>query len=113
MDKNNRGMTGYPLLLDLRDREVLVVGGGAVAARRVAALADAGARVVVVAPDSKPGVVPPLGWALSEMSRKRFTAAIDAATACNVDGEPSRTGYAGLRSLDGLMDFLGCPSADR
>jgi uroporphyrin-III C-methyltransferase/precorrin-2 dehydrogenase/sirohydrochlorin ferrochelatase len=40
----------YPLLLDLTARLVVVVGGGAVAARRVIALAEAGARVVVVAP---------------------------------------------------------------
>ncbi|HEY2298913.1 MAG TPA: uroporphyrinogen-III C-methyltransferase [Jatrophihabitans sp.] len=43
-------MTGYPLLLDLRDRDVLVVGAGAVAARRVPSLVEAGARVHVVAP---------------------------------------------------------------
>ena len=43
-------MTGYPLLLDLRDRDVLVVGAGAVAARRIPALVEAGARVRVVAP---------------------------------------------------------------
>jgi uroporphyrin-III C-methyltransferase/precorrin-2 dehydrogenase/sirohydrochlorin ferrochelatase len=41
---------GYPLLLDLSGRRVLVVGGGAVGARRAAALADAGAQVEVVAP---------------------------------------------------------------
>lgn len=40
----------YPLSLDLRDRRVLVVGGGPVAARRAAALADAGARIDLVAP---------------------------------------------------------------
>jgi uroporphyrin-III C-methyltransferase/precorrin-2 dehydrogenase/sirohydrochlorin ferrochelatase len=40
----------YPLSLDLRDRRVLVVGGGPVAARRAAALVDAGARVDLVAP---------------------------------------------------------------
>jgi uroporphyrin-III C-methyltransferase/precorrin-2 dehydrogenase/sirohydrochlorin ferrochelatase len=41
---------GYPLLLDLTGKRVLVVGGGAVGARRAASLADAGARVEVVAP---------------------------------------------------------------
>lgn len=40
----------YPISLDLRDRRVLVVGGGPVAARRVAGLLAAGARVDVVAP---------------------------------------------------------------
>lgn len=41
---------GYPLHLDLSGRRVLVVGGGAVAARRVRGLLDAGADVRVVAP---------------------------------------------------------------
>ena len=45
-------MTGYPLLLDLRDRDVLVVGGGVVATRRVAGLVDAGAAGRGVAPPS-------------------------------------------------------------
>ena len=43
-------MTHYPLHLDVRGRRVLVVGGGPVAARRAASLADAGADVAVVAP---------------------------------------------------------------
>jgi uroporphyrin-III C-methyltransferase / precorrin-2 dehydrogenase / sirohydrochlorin ferrochelatase len=42
--------TGYPLLLDVAGRRVLVVGAGAVGARRALALADAGALVEVVAP---------------------------------------------------------------
>lgn len=47
---------GYPVLLDLTGRRVLVVGGGAVGARRAAALADAGARVEVVAPSVVAGI---------------------------------------------------------
>ncbi len=42
----------YPLHLELRDRRVLVVGGGNVASRRVLSLLDAGAVVVVVAPEA-------------------------------------------------------------
>ncbi|MCW2665600.1 MAG: cobA, partial [Frankiales bacterium] len=41
----------YPLHLDLSGRRALVVGGGAVAARRVRGLLSAGALVDVVAPD--------------------------------------------------------------
>lgn len=40
----------YPLGLQLRDKRVLVVGGGPVAARRLPALLDDGALVTVVAP---------------------------------------------------------------
>lgn len=40
----------YPLFLDVAGKAVLVVGGGPVASRRAAALADAGADVTVVAP---------------------------------------------------------------
>lgn len=42
----------YPLLLDLTGREVLVVGGGSVAERRVTGLLEAGARVTLVAPEA-------------------------------------------------------------
>ncbi len=43
--------TLFPLFADLRDRPVLVVGGGAVAERKVEALLQSGARPVVGAPD--------------------------------------------------------------
>jgi precorrin-2 dehydrogenase len=46
--------TFYPIVLRLRDRRVLVVGGGKVAARRAGGLAAAGARVVAVSPDFVP-----------------------------------------------------------
>jgi siroheme synthase-like protein len=41
----------YPVVLDLHHKAVLVVGGGRVAARKVAGLVAAGARVTVVAPE--------------------------------------------------------------
>ncbi|HWG98540.1 MAG TPA: uroporphyrinogen-III C-methyltransferase [Pilimelia sp.] len=47
-------MNLYPLGLRLDGRRVLVVGGGAVATRRVPALLDAGARVVLVSPELTP-----------------------------------------------------------
>jgi uroporphyrin-III C-methyltransferase/precorrin-2 dehydrogenase/sirohydrochlorin ferrochelatase len=45
------GPVRYPLFLDLRQRRVVVVGGGAVAVRRCRTLVDAEADVVVVAPE--------------------------------------------------------------
>lgn len=52
-------MDYLPIYMNLRQRRVLVVGGGEVAARKVALLNQAGAEVVVVAPD--------LGRTLGEM----------------------------------------------
>ena len=57
----------YPVYLDLREVPVLVVGAGPVAARKVAGLAAAGARVRVVAPS----VSPALDRALVEEVRER------------------------------------------
>lgn len=48
------GHGGYPVLLDLQGRRVVVVGAGRVAARRVRALLEAGADVRVVAPRFDP-----------------------------------------------------------
>ena len=47
----------FPVMLDLAGRECLVVGGGVVAARKVAGLLDAGARVTVVSPGLAPAVL--------------------------------------------------------
>jgi uroporphyrin-III C-methyltransferase/precorrin-2 dehydrogenase/sirohydrochlorin ferrochelatase len=46
----------YPLFVDLAGRRVVVVGGGAVAVRRLPDLLDAGADVSVVAPSVDPGI---------------------------------------------------------
>ncbi len=50
----------FPAFLDLRGRPVLVVGGGAVARRKIAALLPTGARVRVGAPEFAPEVT---AWA--------------------------------------------------
>lgn len=57
-----------PLFLDVAGRSVLVVGAGAVAARRTARLLDAGARVTVVAPERSDAIDP----ARVEVVRRRF-----------------------------------------
>jgi siroheme synthase-like protein len=50
------GLRGYPVNLLLDGRRCVVVGAGRIAARKVAALLDAGAVVHVVAPDIGPEV---------------------------------------------------------
>lgn len=51
-------MSGYPIILDLRGRLAVVVGGGGVGRRKVTGLLAAGARVRLVSRDP----VPPACW---------------------------------------------------
>jgi siroheme synthase-like protein len=44
----------YPIFLNLKDRPVLIIGGGKVALRKARGLVEAGARVTVVAPEWLP-----------------------------------------------------------
>jgi precorrin-2 dehydrogenase / sirohydrochlorin ferrochelatase len=61
-------LTHYPIFLDLKDRPVLVAGGGKVALRKTRGLVDAGARVTVVAPE----VAPEFGGLPVRLVRRRF-----------------------------------------
>ncbi len=45
---------GYPILLHLQDRQVAVIGGGRVGARKVKHLVRTGARVLLVSPEASP-----------------------------------------------------------
>jgi siroheme synthase-like protein len=47
-------MRYYPIFLDLRGRDVLVVGAGPVSLRKCVALVEAGAKVTVVSPQAVP-----------------------------------------------------------
>lgn len=49
-------MRTYPAALDLRERLCVVVGGGAVAERKVEQLLECGARVRVIGPEATPGL---------------------------------------------------------
>lgn len=46
----------YPIYLDLRNRDCLVVGGGPIATGKVAGLLDAGACVTVIAPEASDAI---------------------------------------------------------
>lgn len=60
----------YPVVLDLTDVPVLMVGGGQVASRKVDGLLAAGARVTVVAPL----VLDPLAAAVAEVRHRAYCA---------------------------------------
>ena len=49
-------MNHLPLFLEIKDRPVLVVGGGEAAARRVETVLKAGGRVTAVAEDAGPAL---------------------------------------------------------
>jgi len=49
-------MSYYPIAIDLKGRRCLVVGGGSVALRKVEALLEYGAEVIVVAPEVQPEI---------------------------------------------------------
>jgi phosphoglycerate dehydrogenase-like enzyme len=45
------GLAGWPVNLLVRDRRVVVIGAGRIAARKIEPLLELGARVVVIAPE--------------------------------------------------------------
>lgn len=63
----------FPLFADLRERIVVVVGGGAVAARKVEALLGSGARIVVGAPALDPALAALASAGQIEHRAGRFT----------------------------------------
>ncbi|HEX2062114.1 MAG TPA: bifunctional precorrin-2 dehydrogenase/sirohydrochlorin ferrochelatase, partial [Thermoanaerobaculia bacterium] len=54
----SRSTEYYPLFLDVAGRDVVIVGGGAVSARKAETLLRYGARVTIVAPEIAPEVEP-------------------------------------------------------
>jgi uroporphyrin-III C-methyltransferase/precorrin-2 dehydrogenase/sirohydrochlorin ferrochelatase len=63
----------YPIFLKLRGRRVLVVGAGPVAERKIAALVEAGADVLVVAPEATAGIRDRAEKGLIAWRRRAFT----------------------------------------
>ncbi len=65
-------MRFLPVGLDLRERPCTVVGGGAVGARKALRLADAGARVTVIAPAVTDAIAAELGHRGVQWRKARF-----------------------------------------
>ena len=68
-------MDYLPIFLDLRARDVVVIGGGEVALRKVRTLLRAGAQVTVVAPRQHPELAELTGSAAIQQRAESFTAA--------------------------------------
>lgn len=46
----------YPVMINIKDKPVVVIGGGKVAARKIKTLLDEGAKVTVVSPELNPNI---------------------------------------------------------
>lgn len=92
------GLGGYPVNLLVDGRRCVVVGGGRIAARKIAGLLDAGAAVHVVAPDLDPEVEALAAERRISVERRRFTPAdlegAWLATTATPDGEVNAAVYA-------------------
>jgi len=89
----------YPVVLRVEGRPCLVVGGGPVAARKVADLLECGADVTVVAPELVPTIL-----ALAESAHER-------GRSLRVERRPYRDGEAADYRL--VITATGVPSVDR
>ena len=69
-------MRYFPLFADLQGRRVLVVGGGAVAERKIHLLLEAGAHVSVVAPEITPCIAATSGSHQNNRERHAQTVAL-------------------------------------
>lgn len=65
-------MPKLPLFLDVAGREIVIVGGGAVAARKIAVLARQRAKIVVISPDADPEIVRLVDEGIVEWRQKRY-----------------------------------------
>jgi len=106
-------MAGYPIFLDLKDRRVVMVGGGSVAVRKVQALLSAGARVVVVAErigDMMTAVCTEAGAELvkARYSKNYLTGALLAIAATN-NHELNKQIYKDCQELEILCNVVDVP----
>ena len=103
----------YPVMLDLRGRRALVVGGGHVAARKVAGLLAAGAVVTVVAPEVVAEIAddPDVRWHQREYRRGEvasYRVAITATDDHTVNRQVARDGEAANVFVNSADDPVNC-----
>jgi len=103
----------YPVTLDVAGKTCLVVGGGAVAARKAQALAICGAKVLVVAPEVGKGVEALVRAGKARHRAKRFSAAdvrgAFLAVAATDDTETNRAVFSAARRNGALVNVVDMP----
>lgn len=92
----------YPVFLKLKGRDVLVVGAGPVAERKIASLLEVGARVRVVAPEATPEVQRLAGEGRLTWAARRFVEA---------DVEGARLVFASTSDADAQKQVLAASEA--
>lgn len=106
-------MPKYPIFLDLTDRRVVLVGGGAVAVRKAGVLLDAGARLVVVADhasDVLTGLCTERGAQLIRAKyAKEYIAEAVLAIAATNDEKVNRQVYSDCQELGILCNVVDDP----
>ena len=103
----------YPVYLDLGDRLAVVVGGGAVAARKVRTLVDYGARVLVIAPDVAEDLEPLIADGSVTLERRGYVRGdLEGAflVVCATDSEEvNRAVYAEAEQRGCLVNVVDVP----
>ena len=106
-------MARYPIYLDLTGRRVVVIGAGPVAARKVNALRQAGARVIIIAKYVDPAFeksckLPKVELVISSYSKDYLAEAVLAIAATN-DLELNRRIYKDCQELEVLCNVVDQP----
>jgi len=103
----------YPIYLDLTNKRVIVIGAGPVAARKVNALHEAGARVIVIAKDVDPAFeksckLPNVEVVISAYLKDYLAEAVLAIAATN-DLDLNRRIYKDCQELEVLCNVVDQP----
>jgi precorrin-2 dehydrogenase/sirohydrochlorin ferrochelatase len=106
-------MAKYPIFLELGDRRVVLVGGGAVAVRKARTLLDAGARLVIVAEKVTDALTELCAKHAAELVRSRYskqyiTGAVLVIAATN-DPKVNEQVYRDCQALEILCNVVDDP----
>jgi precorrin-2 dehydrogenase/sirohydrochlorin ferrochelatase len=106
-------MAKYPIFLDLSGRRVVLVGGGAVAARKANALLEAGARLVVVTENASEAITALCARGAAELIRakysKQYIAEAVLVVAATNDAKTNEEVYRDCQALEILCNVVDEP----